>query len=377
MLPPKHIETLAVHAGRHIDPLTGAITAPIHLSTTFERAADGEYPTGFSYSREGNPNRQALEECLTALEGGKEGLAFASGMAVLNAVLQSLEPGDHVIVAEDVYYGLRKLLKEVFPKSPLQFTFADTTNLDAVRAAITPATRLIWCEVPSNPLLKITDLSALAEIAHKANAISICDATFATPVLLQPFRHNIDMVMHSTTKYIAGHSDVTGGALITRADNYLFERVRHVLNHGGPVPSPFDCWLTRRGIDTLPLRVRAASASAMRIAEFLAAHEKVEVVHYPGLPSHPGHALAAGMMSAFGALLSFQYKGCKDSTMALVARTRLLIRATSLGGTHSLIEHRQSVEGRDSKTPKNLVRIAVGLENVEDLLADLEQALRQ
>ena len=369
------IETLAIHAGRRVDPTTGAVTPPIHLSTTFERAADGEYPTGFSYSREGNPNRLALEECLAALEGGKEALAFGSGLAVLTAVFQGLEPGDHVLITSDVYYGLRKVISEVFAKSLIEFSYVDMSDLDAVQAAVRPSTRLVWCEMPSNPLLKITDLAALAQIAHRANAISVCDSTFATPVLMRPFLYGIDMVMHSTTKYIAGHSDVTGGALIARADNYLFERVRKAQHYGGAVPSPFDCWLMRRGIDTLPLRIRAASESALRIAEYLAGHARVEVVHYPGLLSHPGHALAASMMSSFGGLLSFQVKGCKDTTMAVAARTRLFIRATSLGGTHSLIEHRASVEGRASKVPQNLLRMAVGLENVADLIADLEQAL--
>jgi cystathionine gamma-synthase len=370
------IETAAVHAGRTVDPTTGAVAPPIHLSTTFERGPDGEYPRGFSYSREGNPNRLALERCLAALEAGKEALAFSSGLAVLTALLQGLEPGDHILIANDVYYALRTVVHGVFGKWPLETSYLDMTDIDAVRAGMRPNTRLIWVETPSNPLLKITDLGAIGELARRSNAITVCDSTFATPVLLRPLDFNIDMVMHSTTKYIGGHSDAVGGALITRFDNYLFERARKALHFGGSTPSPFDCWLTLRGIDTLPYRVRAQSAHAQSIAEYLQDHAAVEAVHYPGLAAHPGHALAARQMSGFGGMLSFQVRGGRDAAMAVVARVRLFLRATSLGGTHSLIEHRASVEGRDSKTPQNLLRVSVGLEHPEDLIADLEQALR-
>src|SRR5579871_1325566 len=251
------IETLAVHAGRFIDPSTGAVTPPIHLSSTFERSEEGDYPLGFSYSREDNPNRRMLERCLAALEGGREALVFASGLAVLTAVIQGLEPGDHIVAPEDVYYGLRQVLRTVFAKSPLEVTYVDMTDLDAVRAAVRASTRLVWVETPSNPLLKITDLAGVAEIARKANAISICDGTFTTPVLQQPLKQGIDMVMHSTTKYIGGHTDVLGGVLVNRFDNYLFERVRNAQRYGGAVPSPFDCWLTLRGVSTLSCRMRA------------------------------------------------------------------------------------------------------------------------
>jgi cystathionine gamma-synthase len=370
-----HIETIAVHAGRHPDPATGAVAPPIHLSTTFERAPDGGYPSGFSYSREGNPTRRQLEECLAALEGGKEALAFPSGMAAIGAMIQGLEPGDHIIAPDDVYYGLRKVIGEVFGKWRLEVTYVDMTDLDAVRAAVRPNTRLVWVETPSNPLLKITDLAAVAAIARQANAISVCDATFATPVFERPFEFGIDMVMHSTTKYFGGHSDVMGGSLVTRFDNYLFERARKSQHYAGAAPSPFDCWLILRGIDTLPCRVRAATETAGRIATFLARHAAVEAVHYPGLPEHPGHALAARQMSGFGAMLSFQVRGDGDRAMQVAARTRLFTRATSLGGTHSLIEHRASVEGPLTRAPENLLRISTGLEHAEDLIADLDQAL--
>ncbi len=369
------IETLAVHAGRRVDPATGAVTMPIHLSTTFERDPDGEYSRGFSYSREDNPNRRALEECLAALEGGKEALAFSSGLAVVAAVMQGLEPRDHILAPDDVYWGLRKVVSDVFPKAGLDVVYVDMTDLDAVRTAIRPNTRLIWVETPSNPLLKITNLPEIAKIARAANAITVCDATFVTPVFQRPLESNIDMVMHSTTKYISGHSDVIGGALITKHDNYLFERTRKSQRYGGAVPSPFDCWLTLRGIDTLPCRVRAQAANAALVAGFLKSHSRVEAVHYPGLPEHPGYSVAVRQMSGFGGMLSWQVRGGPEDAMRVAARVRLFTRATSLGGPHSFIEHRASIEGPQTKTPQNLLRMSIGLENADDLIQDLQQAL--
>lgn len=371
------IETRAVHAGRHIDPATGAVTPPIHLSTTFERSPNGEYPLGFSYSREENPNRRELEACLADLEGGKEALAFSSGLAVATAVLQSLEPGDHLLVADDVYWGLRHVIGDVFRKSGIETEYVDATDLDALRAALRPNTRLIWVETPSNPLMKITDLAALARLAREAapNAMTACDGTFATPVLQRPLDCGIDLVVQSTTKYISGHSDVVGGALITRHPNYLFERARRAQKYGGAVPSPFDCWLTRRGVDTLPYRVRAHAENAMQVARYLHTHPVVERVFYPGLETHPGHEIAKHQMSAFGGMLSFTVHGGRDQAMAVAARCLLFIRATSLGGAHSLIEHRASVEGPQTRVPQNLLRVSVGLEHPDDLIADLEQAL--
>ena len=259
--PEMKIETLAVHAGRRSDPATGAVTPPIHLSTTFERGPDGEYPLGFSYSREGNPNRRSLEECLAAIEGGKEALAFSSGLAVATALLQGLEPGDHIIAPDDVYYGLRQLIGGVFAKWPLETSYVDMTDAAALQAAMRPNTRLVLIETPSNPLMKIADLAVVARIAREANAISVCDDTFTTAVLQRPLDWGVDMVWHSTTKYIGGHSDVTGGALITRYDNYLFERARKSLIFGGAAPSPFDCWLTLRGGG---VTLSVAHASALR-----------------------------------------------------------------------------------------------------------------
>lgn len=251
----------------------------------------------------------------------------------------------------------------------------DLTDLDALRAALRPSARLIWIETPSNPLLKITDLAAIGALARRVNAITVCDATFATPVLLRPFDHDIDMVMHSTTKYLSGNSDLMGGSLATRYDNYLFERCRKSQAFGGAVPSPFDCWLTLRGLSTLPWRMRAHCQNAARVAEFLARHPAVEKVHYPGLPSHPGHEIARRQMDGFGGMLSIQVRGGRDQAMAAAARVRLFTRATSLGGPHSFIEHRASIEGRLTRTPQNLLRLSIGLEHPDDLISDLEQAL--
>jgi cystathionine gamma-synthase len=371
------IETRAVHAGRHIDPATGAVTPPIHLSTTFERSPEGDYPLGYSYSRQDNPNRHALEECLASLEGGKHAICFSSGLAVATALVQGLEPGDHIIAPDDVYWGLRNVIGEVFGRWGIETSYVDMTNIDDFHAALRPATRLVWVETPSNPLMKVTDLTSIAALARMAgpNILTVCDGTFATPVLQQPLDCGIDMVAHSTTKYLGGHSDVVGGALITRQENYLFERARQSQRFGGSVPSPFDCWLTLRGIDTLPLRVRAQSENAMRVARFLDQHRAVEIVQYPGLPAHPGHHVAARQMSMFGGMLSFQVKGSRAAALGVAARCKLFIRATSLGGAHSLIEHRASVEGPATRTPQNLLRLSIGLEHADDLIADLEQAL--
>ncbi|HUQ95400.1 MAG TPA: PLP-dependent transferase [Bryobacteraceae bacterium] len=371
------IETLAVHAGRRIDAATGAIAQPIHLSSTFERDPDGKWPRGFAYSREENPNRDTLEKCLAVLEGGEEALAFSSGLAVVNAAVQAMEPGDHMIFPDDVYYGLRRVVGEVYEKWKLESTYVDMTCVDAVRAAVKPNTRLIWVETPSNPMLKVVDLAAIAQIAHDAHAISICDSTFTTPVIQKPFDFGIDMVMHSTTKFISGHSDVVGGALIAKYNNYLFERARKSQKYGGAVPSPFDCWLTRRGIDTLALRVRQQSVNAGRLAEFLCSHPAVEQVNYPGLACHPQHELARRQMpGGFGGMLSFHVRGGRTEAMSAAGRVKLIARATSLGGTHSLIEHRASVEGSKSQTPQSLLRLSAGIENIDDLIGDLDQALR-
>lgn len=372
----RRFETLAVHAGQEIDIATGAVVPPIHLSTTFERSADGDYPHGFSYSRTGNPNRTALERCVASLEGGQSAIAFPSGLAVPTAIIHGLKPGDHILAPDDVYHGFRRVLDSVFQNWGLETSFVDMTDLSAVQNALRSNTRLIWIETPSNPLLKITDIEQVAKIARAAGIATVCDGTFATPALQRPLEFGIDMVAHSTTKGLAGHSDVTGGVLVTREDHFLFESARRSQQIGGAVPSPFDCWLTLRGIATLPYRVRAQSESAAQIATFLSAHRAVESVFYPGLAGHPGHALAARQMDHFGGILSCQIKGSEKDALRVAAATRLFTRATSLGGTHSLIEHRASIEGPDSKTPRNLLRISVGLEHVTDLLDDVSAALQ-
>ena len=372
------IETRAVHAGRHIDPATGAVTPPIHLSTTFERGPDGEYPRGYSYSREDNPNRRALEECLASLEGGKQALCFSSGLAVATALVQGLEPGDHIIAPDDVYWGLRKVIGEVFGKWGLETTYVDMTSIDDFHAALRPNTRLVWVETPSNPLMKVTDLAAIAALARLSgpNILTVCDGTFATPVLQQPLDCGIDMVAHSTTKYIGGHSDVIGGALITRHDNYLFERARKSQRYGGSVPSPFDCWLTLRGVDTLPWRVRAQSENAhARGAIPGTAHAPWRRCTIPASPAIPGTRSPRARCRRSAACSPSRCAASREAALAVAARCKLFIRATSLGGAHSLIEHRASIEGPNTRTPQNLLRLSIGLEHTDDLIADLEQAL--
>ena len=380
-----HFETIAAQAGHRVDPATGAVAPPIYLSTTFERDPDGAYPRGFVYSRTDNPNRNALERLLARLEGGDAdggaaAIAFASGSAATAAVLQALAPGDHVIAPDDCYHGTARLLREVFAPWGVATDFVDLTDADRVRRAVRPATRLLWLETPSNPLLKISDIAELAGIARAAGALCVCDNTWATPMLQRPLALGADLVVHSTTKYLSGHEDVTGGAVVGRPEAAFFQRIRLIQNLGGAAPSPFDCWLTVRGIRTLHVRMPAHCANAGRIARFLQDHPRVAAVHYPGLPEHPGHAVAARQMSGCGGMLSFQVNaseqsGGREAAMGVAARVRQFVRATSLGGTQSLIEHRASIEGPQSATPDNLLRVSVGLENADDLIADLAQAL--
>lgn len=368
-------ETLAVHAGHQVDGDTGAVTPPIHLSTTYERAEDGTFPHGFLYTRNANPTRAALEESLAALEDGRAAAAFASGSAATMAVFQSLAPGDHVLAPRDAYHGTAKTLRELYGGWGLEASFVDMTDLAAVEAAFRPGTRIVWMETPSNPLLAITDIAAVAAMARARGARSVVDNTWATPMLTRPLALGADLVMHSTTKYLGGHSDVLGGALVARENDAFFERLRTIQVAGGAVPSPFDCWLIMRGIRSLPWRMRAHSANADAVARFLAAHPRVEAVHYPGLATHPGHEVATRQMSLPGGMLSFQPEGDAARALAVAARVRLFTRATSLGGPESLIEHRASIEGPGTRTPENLLRCSIGLEHADDLVADLEQAL--
>ena len=368
-------ETLAVHAGHAVDTATGAVVEPIHLSTTYEREADGSYPRGYLYSRNHNPNRNGLEAALAALEGGAASAAFGSGLAAVTAIFQGLQPGDHVLAPRDIYHGTANVLKHLFAKWQVSATFVNMTQLDEIKAAMQTNTRIVWIETPSNPLLQCVDIAAVADIAHKGGARAIADNTFASPVLQRPLDLGCDMVMHATTKYLGGRSDVLGGVAITRADDQDFAQLRTAQLFGGAVPSPFDCWLIMRSLPTLPYRMRAHCANARLVANFLQSHPKVSAVHYPGLENNPFHAVAKKQMSDFGGMLSFETKGGKEAAMTLAANVEIFTRATSLGGVESLIEHRASIEGPESKTPQGLLRVSVGLEHADDLIDDLSQAL--
>jgi cystathionine gamma-synthase len=303
-------------------------------------------------------------------------MAFGSGQAATNAVFQSLKAGDHVIVPNEAYFGTPKLVREIYSQLGINASYVDMTNLAAVQAAVTPQTKVIWMETPSNPLLSITDIAAVSEIAHRIGALAVIDNTWASPLMQQPLALGADIVMHATTKYISGHTDALGGALIFARDDEFTARVNMVQTLGGAVPSPFDCWLIMRGIRTLPLRVRQQTSNAQRVAEFLADHPAVETVFYPGLASHPGHALAVQQMrGGFGGMLSFNVRGGADEAMKVAANLQLFTRATSLGGIESLIEHRASIEGPTSTTPQNLLRVSIGIEHVDDLINDLRHGL--
>ena len=367
------IETISVHAGRKVDPGTGAVIPPIYLSTIFEREKNGDYPKGYNYSRSNNPNRESLEDCLAKLENGKLAAVFSSGSAAAMSILQSLKPGDHIIAPEDIYHGTKHLIR-LFEKWNISSVFVDMTNISDIENALQNSTKLIWIETPSNPLLKIIDIKKIVDIAKRKNAVTVCDNTWATPILQNPLDLGVDLVLHATTKYIGGHSDILGGAVISREENGTFTFVKEIQKSGGAVPSPFECWLVLRGIQTLPLRIREQSKSALMIAQFLKSRNEVEVVHYPGLKEHPGYDLAKGQMKLSGGMLSFQVKGDKNEALRLAANVNLFTRATSLGGPESLIEHRASIEGPGTKTPQNLLRLSIGLEHPDDLIEDLTQA---
>jgi cystathionine gamma-synthase len=373
-----HLDTLAVHAGRRIDPTTGAVTPNLTFATTFERGADGSLPHGLNYSRLDNPNRRALEVALAALESGSDALAFASGQAAIAALLQALSPGDTLLLPDDIYHGTRALVQGAFARWGLRAETLDFTDPAAVSAALERTrARLVWIETPSNPRLKITDVRAVARLARASGALVVADNTWATPVLQRVLDLGAHVALHSTTKYVGGHSDVLGGALIFSADTPtgFIAHVREIQRLGGGVPAPFDCWLLLRSLATLPLRVRAQSATAAELATFLARHPAVERVHYPGLADHPGHAVNATQMSSSGAMISFEVRGGFAAASAVAARVKLITRATSLGSVETLIEHRKLAEGPTSPTPDNLLRLSVGLEHVDDLRPDLAQAL--
>lgn len=368
------IETIAIHAGNKSDESTKAVIQPITLSSTFERAENGGYPAGYMYSRIENPNRESLENVVAKMEGGAAACAFATGNTAAMSVFQALEPGSHVICPDDMYHGLRNQLKILF-KDIISLDFIDLTNSENIESYIKSNTKLIWAETPSNPLLKLTDIAALSKIAQKHQLILAIDNTFATPFCQKPLQLGANLVMHSTTKYLNGHSDVCGGIIVTREKDEFWDKIKNVQVYGGAVPSPFDCYLVTRGIKTLAYRMRGHADNALKLAGFLENHAGVEKVFYPGLTSHPQHELAKKQMSSFSGMLSFTLKGGEEAALKLVNGVKIFTQATSLGGVESLIEHRYSVEGPDTKTPKNLVRVSVGLEHIDDLIEDLNKLL--
>ncbi|GHE56870.1 cystathionine gamma-synthase [Streptomyces longispororuber] len=373
-------ETVAIHAGNTADPLTGAVVPPIYQVSTYKQDGVGGLRGGYEYSRSANPTRTALEENLAALEGGRRGLAFASGLAAEDCLLRALlAPGDHVVIPDDAYGGTFRLFAKVVSRWGVDWSVANTSDPAAVRAALTPKTKAVWVETPSNPLLGITDIAAVARVAHEAGARLVVDNTFASPYLQQPLALGADVVVHSMTKYMGGHSDVVGGALVVD-DDALGEELAYHQNAMGAVAGPFDSWLVLRGVKTLAVRMDRHSENATRIAEMLTSHARVTNVFYPGLASHPGHEIAAKQMKAFGGMVSFQVEGGEEAAVEVCNRARLFTLGESLGGVESLIEHpgrmtHASVAGSALEVPADLVRLSVGIEAVDDLLADLKQAL--
>jgi len=375
------LATKAIHAGYRPDPATGAVNAPIYASSTFAQDGVGGVRGGFDYARTGNPTRAALEASLAAVEEGAFGRAFSSGMAATDCALRAmLRPGDHVVIPNDAYGGTFRLIDKVFTQWNVTYTPVALSDLDAVRAAIRPQTRLVWVETPTNPLLSIADIAAIAELGTETGAKVLVDNTFASPALQQPLTLGADIVLHSTTKYIGGHSDVVGGALVTN-DEELDAAFAFLQNGAGAVPGPFDAYLTMRGLKTLVLRMQRHSENAAAVADFLVGQPSVTAVFYPGLPSHPGHQIAARQMRGFGGMVSVRMRGGRSAAQALCANTKVFILAESLGGVESLIEHpgamtHASTVGSQLEVPDDLVRLSVGIEDIADLIADLDQALR-
>jgi cystathionine gamma-synthase len=374
-------ETLAIHAGQEPEPRTGSVVPPIFQTSTYAQHAVGEPRRGYEYARTANPTRDALQECLAALEGGRRAVAFASGMAAEDTLLRAVcRPGDHVVIPDDAYGGTYRLLANVAQPWGLDWTAARISDVDAVRAATQQNTKVIWVETPTNPLLGIADLPALAALAHDIGALLVVDNTFASPYLQQPLALGADVVVYSTTKYLGGHSDVVGGALVT-SDTELGERLAYHQNAMGAVNGPFDAWLTLRGVKTLAVRMERHCDNAERVVEFLSRHASVARVLYPGLPDHPGHEVAAKQMRRFGGMVSFRAAGGEEHAIAICNRARLFVLGESLGGVESLIEHpgrmtHASAAGSPLEVPADLVRLSVGIESAEDLVADLDQALR-
>ncbi|MGI8869353.1 MAG: cystathionine gamma-synthase [Mycobacteriales bacterium] len=380
--PSRHgFETLAIHAGQEADPTTGAVVPPIYATSTYKQDGVGGLRGGYEYSRSANPTRAALEECLAALEAGRSGFAFASGLAAEDTLLRTIcRPGSHVVLPDDAYGGTYRLIARVLSRWGIQHTAVPLADLAAVRAAIRPETRAVWCETPTNPLLGIADIGALADLAHESDALLVVDNTFGTPYLQRPLTLGADAVLHSTTKYLGGHSDVVGGAVVV-ADPALAEDVRFHQNAIGAVAGPFDAWLTLRGVRTLAARMDRHCANARHVVAMLTGHPAVSQVYYPGRPEHPGHDVAARQMKDFGGMVSFRVQGGEEAALKVCERAQIFTLAESLGGVESLIEHparmtHASVTGSDLEVPPDLVRISVGIESANDLIADLELALR-
>lgn len=368
-------ETLAIKSVENQFSNSEPVSTPIYLSSTYKRKNDGSYTNNFIYARHNNPNRAILENSLALLENGEHAFAFSSGMAAVSAVFQLLKTGDHVILPDDIYYAIKKLFNLVLERWNLTYSLVDMTNLNEVSQAVRPNTALIWIESPSNPQLKLTDIEAISNFAHKNNILCAVDNTWMTPVLQNPLQLNADIVVHSTTKYFGGHSDVLGGCLIVN-DNELAEKILNIQQLSGAVPAPFDCWLISRGIQTLHLRVSKQCENAMALAKYLEQHVKIERVNYPGLPSHSQHNLACRQQkNQFGAMLSVLIKGSEKNAIEVANKLKYFTQATSLGGVESLVEHRKSVEGPESPTPSNLLRISVGIEHINDLIEDWKNAL--
>lgn len=369
--------TAAIHVGT-VEDASRSVAMPLVLSTTFERGDDGlSFPGSYIYSRDDTPNRRALEQKLAILEGGVECITFASGLASVMAVVQSLGAGSHVIVPDDIYYHIRNILGKLYEHWNITYSLVDMTDMNAVHNAIQPNTKLIWIETPSNPRLKITDIQAIVEIAKAHNILTACDNTWATPYFQLPLEMGVDIAMHATTKYLGGHTDILGGALIFKEKNATYEFIRSYQKIGGAVPSPFDCWLLCRSLSTFHVRMPVHAQNAQLLAEYLSEHSKIEQVLYPGLPSDPYHAVAAKQMKGgFGGMLSILVKGGQTEALKIAQSLKLFKHATSLGGVESLIEHRRSVEGVLSQSPDNLLRISVGLEAVSDLVDDFREALK-
>ena len=380
--PRKHnFDTVAIHAGQEFDPTTGAVIPPIYQTSTFVQKSIGELRGGYEYSRGGNPTRTALETLLAAIEGGKHGLSFASGLAAEDTLLRAiLAPGDHIVLGNDVYGGTHRLIERVHGPWGVRNTTVEMSDLRAVEQAIIPGeTKVLWVDTPSNPLMKISDIAELADIGHRAGLIVVVDNTFASPALQHPLAHGADVVVHSTTKYLGGHSDVLGGALVIN-DDALAEKARFLQFAAGPVSAPLDAWLTIRGIKTLAVRMERHCSNAQAIAEHLDRHPAISVVYYPGLPSHPGHELAKQQMSGFGGMLSIAFAGGAKAARKFAESTRLFQLAESLGGVESLVNYpsemtHASVRGTELEIPDNIVRLSVGIEDVSDLIDDLDRAL--